>query len=94
MSECCQEIKSLRMFLAEIGFNISSPTYFLCDNVAAQAWANNSRARKKAKQIDIRYHFIRNCVQGEIVVSEDVNSVENPADLFTKPLDRLKFVQF
>lgn len=45
----------------------------------------------RSKHIDIRYHFIRECVeQGEIILKH-VNSCEQRADVLIKALSMAKF---
>ncbi len=41
LSECCQEMKWLRLFLAEIGEKVSDPTILCNDNTGAEAWSNS-----------------------------------------------------
>lgn len=41
------------------------------------------------KHIDIRAHFIRDCVNNRLVDIHHIPGIENPADLLTKPLTRV-----
>ena len=41
------------------------------------------------KHIDIRAHFIRDCVNNGVINVHHIPGVENPSDLLTKPLDRI-----
>lgn len=63
MSDCCKEIRWLRLFLAEIGIIQNDPMILLSDNVAAQRWAQSTHTIRRAKHIDVRYHYVRQCVQ-------------------------------
>jgi hypothetical protein len=40
----------------------------------------------KMKHIDIRIHFIRDCVNRQLINVEHIPGVENPSDILTKPL--------
>jgi hypothetical protein len=40
------------------------------------------------KHIDIRAHFIRDCVNHRLIDVIHIPGIENPADLLTKPLHR------
>ena len=86
--ECCKEVKRVRMLLAEIGLDMSKPTVVHCDNSAAREWASQTVSMRKAKHIEIRFHFSRECVEAGYVDPNAVKSDSNRADLFTKPLLR------
>lgn len=94
LSDCCKEVKWSRMLLGEIGDKVCSPTVIFNDNLAAQSWAEQASSMRKAKHIEVRHHFVRHCVQGEMVHLQHVASSDNVADGFTKPLDRIAFERF
>ena len=48
----------------------------------------------KSKHIEIRYHFIWNMVQKGAVNLKYVPTEEHVAEVFTKPLPRVKFEYF
>jgi hypothetical protein len=59
----------------------------LCDNESAIRMADNPVEHSRAKHIDIRYHFLRDRQQkGDIEISY-VNTQNQLANIFTKPLD-------
>jgi hypothetical protein len=88
VSEASREICWLRQLLGEINFPQNSPTPLLCDNNGAIALSGDPSFHSRVKQIDIRYHFIREKVDNIIV--NRVPSHENLADL--KPLGKTKFM--
>ena len=94
LSECCQEIKWIRLFLAEIGISQSKPTWLLNDNTAAESWSNEYHGSRRAKHIDVRYHYVRSCVYSNAVQLVHVDSNKNLADCLTKPLPRVNFQKF
>ena len=47
-----------------------------------------------SKHIDIRYHFLRDCVQRGTIRLEYIHTDEQVADVFTKALCRQSFVKF
>jgi len=62
-----------------------------CDNESAIKISLNPVQHFKMKHIEIRYHFIRDHIrQGEIELHY-VNTHDNLADIFTKPLDEARF---
>jgi hypothetical protein len=74
---------------------VSEPTVKLyCDNESAIHIANNPSDTSRTKHIDLRYHYLRQCVQDGSIEPTYVNTDDNAADLFTKALPRLKFLKF
>nr|GEX91755.1 zinc finger, CCHC-type [Tanacetum cinerariifolium] len=62
------------------------------DNVSAIALVRNPVFHGRSKHIDIRYHFIRECVENGHINVEHVSGELQRADILTKALSRLKFV--
>lgn len=61
------------------------------DNKSAIDLTKNPIVNGRSKHIDMRFHFIRNCVErGEIEVRY-VRTQEQRADILTKPLTAGKF---
>ena len=60
------------------------------DNQGAIALAKNPVQHQRSKHIDIRYHSVRLEVQKESVQFEYVQSEDNVADIFTKPVSRAR----
>lgn len=64
-----------------------------CDNIGALKLAKNPVFHARTKHIEIDHHFVRERVlEGEICLSY-ISTHDQPADLLTKPLGRLKFNQ-
>ncbi len=53
--------------MAEIGIEMSDPAILFGDNVAAKTWSENKQSMRRAKQIELRHHFVKNCIDGDIV---------------------------
>lgn len=67
------------------------PLIIFVDNKSAIDLTKNPIINGRSKHIDMRFHFIRDCVEyGEIVVKY-VKIQEQRADILTKPLTALKF---
>ena len=52
------------------------------------------RTNPSMKHIDIRYHYIRELVEEKEVELYFIDGNNNPADMFTKNLGRVKFEKF
>jgi hypothetical protein len=59
----------------------------LCDNESAIHMADNPVEHSRTKHIDIRYHFLRDHQQKGDIEIVYVNTKNQLADIFTKPLD-------
>ncbi|GKE73535.1 ribonuclease H-like domain, reverse transcriptase, RNA-dependent DNA polymerase [Tanacetum coccineum] len=62
------------------------------DNISVIELVRNPVFHGRSKHIDIRYHFIRECVENGHINVEHVNGELQRADILTKALPRLKFV--
>lgn len=90
-AEACREAMWLRMLMTEIGLTQSYPTPILTDNEAALALSKDPRFHARAKHINTKYHYIRECSEnGDIHVSY-VPTKDNIADIFTKALPSATF---
>lgn len=94
-SAATQETKWLRTIAEQIDASITrGPSQLWIDNAGAAELAVNARVSSRSKHIDIRYHHLRQCAAEGVIQIERIPSAENPADIFTKPLDKEKFVKF
>jgi hypothetical protein len=76
--------------LRDYGYKLSKVP-LLCDNESAIRMANNSVEHSRTKHIHIQYHFLRDHQQkGDIEIAY-VNTHNQLADIFTKPLDEKTF---
>ncbi|GKA11116.1 retrovirus-related pol polyprotein from transposon TNT 1-94 [Tanacetum coccineum] len=84
------ELLLMRSQLTDYGFTFNKiPMY--CDNKSAIAQCRNNVQHSRAKHIDVRYHFIKEQVENEIVELYFVRTEYQLADIFTKPLPRERF---
>lgn len=64
------------------------------DNSGALALAKNGNFTKRSKHIDVALHFVHDLVVNNKIDVVKVESVNNIADTLTKPLGRIKFIEF
>ncbi|GMF57134.1 unnamed protein product [Phytophthora fragariaefolia] len=60
------------------------------DNQAAHVLATNPTYSRRTRHIELRWHFVREQVEKGTIDLHKVKGAENPADAFTKPLDKLR----
>jgi hypothetical protein len=70
----------------------SPPTPLFCDNTAVKALAESQRHHQRTKHINVRYHYIRDLVSENILSIQWISTLNQPADLFTKPLPTNIFI--
>jgi hypothetical protein len=83
----------MQSLLEEIGYHIK-PIPLNGDNQGAIFMASNPVQEKHIKHVDIRYHFIRQVVKDRKVTLYYIEGDKNPADMFTKNLGHVKFLEF
>jgi hypothetical protein len=87
---CCAQLLLMRQTLRDYGYKLSKVP-LLYDNESAIRMADNPIEHSRTKHIDIRYHFLRDHQQrGDIEISY-INTKDQLADIFTKPLDEKTF---
>jgi hypothetical protein len=65
----------------------------MVDNKPAIVLAKNPVLHDRSKHIDIKFHFLRDCVDGGELVIEFVKTGRQLADILTKSLGRLRFLE-
>ena len=97
MSIACQEVIYMKESLLVDIFGVKVDCLMSCDNQGAIALSKNPVKHSKAKHIDIRYHFVRECHEKGLLDLKYVPSDSNYADIFTKPPKKFlleKFITF
>jgi hypothetical protein len=80
-----------RAVLNELGEKQEGPLIIYQDNQGTIAMANNPVQHGRTKHIDLRHHFIRECIQkGEIILSY-LSTDQMKADILTKALGKPRF---
>ena len=86
-----QELFYFKNLCGEMNLKVKQPITMMEDNNSCIKICENHEMHQRTKHIDLRYHFIRDAIEHQIVKIEKVNSEDNVADIFTKPLARIKF---
>ena len=91
LAKCSCEAVWLRRLLAELHILDAQPTTLYCDNQSSIKLCYNPVFHEKSKHFEIDYHFTRQQVENNTLRVEYISSQEQPADILTKSLGRLKF---
>lgn len=81
----------LQELLAEIQGTECEKVAIMIDNKSAIALTKNPVFHGRNKHIHKRYHFIRECVDNELIEVHHIAGTKQRADILTKSLRRLKF---
>nr|GEU83812.1 copia protein [Tanacetum cinerariifolium] len=88
--KACQQ--ALRMKQALIDYDVRlDDVPIMCDNNDTIDLIKNPVQHSRTKHIEIRHHFLHDNVQKRHISIEKVSSVDNIADILTKPLKRESF---
>ncbi|KAK2382297.1 putative mitochondrial protein [Trifolium repens] len=88
---CCSQILWLKQQLLDYDLKLQRVP-ILCDNTSGINLTKNPVLHSRTKHIEIRHHFLRDHVEKGDVVFEHVESKNQLADIFTKPLATEPFV--
>ena len=83
----------LRRLLGELTGAEAHPPALMVDNQPAIALTKNLVLRDRSKHIDVKFHFLRDCVDEWQIVIEFVETGRQLADVLTKSLGRLRLTK-
>uniref|UniRef100_A0A2N9H753 Reverse transcriptase Ty1/copia-type domain-containing protein n=1 Tax=Fagus sylvatica TaxID=28930 RepID=A0A2N9H753_FAGSY len=90
VAEAAKEALWLKGLVKELGLN-QSGVQMHCDSQSAIYLAKNQVYHSRTKHIDVRFHKIRELIVTGDIVLEKVHTLENAADMLTKPVTTAKF---
>lgn len=96
MGQCLKEILFVKQVIDEISqcFDfklLNGPIEIYSDSTSAIQLAKNPETNSRSKHIDIKYHFVKNCVEEGIVHFKYISTNEMVADFLTKAVPKEKF---
>jgi hypothetical protein len=92
-SSAGREILWLRSLLNEIGMEVNGPTRLFVDNQSALKVLKNPEHHGRMKHIDIKWHWIRECIKQGNIEAHFLPTGKMVADIFTKALPRVAVEQ-
>ncbi|CAB3996098.1 Retrovirus-related Pol poly from transposon TNT 1-94 [Paramuricea clavata] len=95
LTDAVQEAKFLKQLCVDLHIvQVSYSVLVNGDNQGAINLAKNPMYHKRSKHIDVKYHFIRSEVRIGSIVLAYIPTDENVADIFTKPVSKVKLDKF
>ncbi|KAK6131602.1 hypothetical protein DH2020_034616 [Rehmannia glutinosa] len=88
---CCAQVLWMRQQLRDYEIEEKEIPIIFCDNISAINIAQNPVHHNRTKHIEIRHHFLRDCVSKRKIEISFVPSQDQLADIFTKPLSSETF---
>ena len=88
----CQAVW-LRRLLGELTSVEAHPAALMVDNWPTIALVKNPVLHDRSKHVDVKFHFLRDCVDGGHIVIEFVETCRQLSDILTKPLGHLRFMK-
>jgi len=92
VAAACQGIWLNRLVADMLGTR-ETTVKLLMDNMSAIALSKNPVHHDRSKHIDTKYHFLRECIEEGKVEVDHVGTAEQLADIFTKALGRVRFIE-
>jgi hypothetical protein len=89
LSDASREAIARSQFFDDLNILIGTPLLF-CDNQAALTLAQRPIRYHRSKHINIRYHFIRDCLENDQIVINYIPMENQLADVLTKALPPLR----
>ena len=90
-TEAAKQAIWLQELLEETVGTQSDRVVIRLDNKSAIALTKNPVFHGRSKHIHKQYHFIRECIENELVDVQHVPGTDQKADILTKALGRIKF---
>ena len=91
MASAAAKLTWITYLLSDIGFHLRQPPTLFSDNMSALHLTVNLVLHARTKHIEIDYHFVREKVAQEKLITQFVSSKDQLAYIFTKPLSNIAF---
>lgn len=74
-----------------LDLNFNTEIILFNDNKSSIQIIKNPKSSQRTKHISVKYNFIRDMIESKIIQLNYLSGSEIPADIFTKPLGKVKF---
>ncbi|KAK6162342.1 hypothetical protein DH2020_002183 [Rehmannia glutinosa] len=94
LAHCATEVMWLRNLLTKLHIPIVKTPIIWTDNIGAEVLASNPIFYSRIKYVELDVHFIREKVSQGLITVQHVPSIDQTADVLTKPLSKQSFTRF
>ena len=94
MANTAAEITWLTFLLKDLHIPLKSTPVLYCDNLSALHLTINPVFHACSKHIELDYHFVRERVALRHLITRHINSSNQIADIFTKPVSKAACIYF
>jgi hypothetical protein len=84
-AKTCVGAHNIVKILAAVGHPVRDTVKIYSDNDAAIVTGSTVRQNNSSRHIELRYHYVRDCVKRGRIQLARIGGAYNPADLLTKP---------
>jgi hypothetical protein len=91
-ASCCSQLLWITYTMSDFGEDYTHVP-LQCDSTSAISVAKNPVLHSKTKNIEVRYHFLRDNVEKGKITLIHVPTYDQLADIFTKPLEIKQFTR-
>lgn len=86
LSEACKEAQWIRRDLLDFGMCVNEPTTIYEDNQSCLKLIEEEKLTNRSKHIDVKYYYVKDYIERQIVRCVYCPTEEMIADHLTKPL--------
>jgi len=94
LANATAEMMWIQRLLTELGISHSQVARLWCDNIGAKYLYANPIFHARTKHIEIDFHFVRERVAQKLLDIRFINTGDQVADGFTKPISAAKLREF
>lgn len=91
LANTAADISWIQQLLLDLSVSLTLPHVVWCDNLSAIALASNPIFHARTKHVEVDYHFVREKVITKQILVQHVGTLDQIADIFTKPLSVARF---
>jgi hypothetical protein len=94
LANATAEMIWIQRLLTELGISHSPVAWLWCDNLRAKYLSANPVFHDRTKHIEIDFHFVRERVAQKLLDIRFINTSDQVADGFSKPISTAKLKEF
>ena len=82
----CSKSVWVRQFLTDLGYPQDQPTIIGQDNLSTISISNNGNDMGRTRHMNIRFHYVKECVDNNLIKPVCISTADMVSDILSKPL--------